>query len=98
MVEPAFVATLGLARDPFEVKAQPSDHAERRVIAGGGGDTDAMRVKLVRPPVDRRARGFGHEPLATRIAPEPVPELDALMQVRERLQPHHSKETPPDPI
>ena len=92
------VAPLRLPRDPLEVKPETADDAERGVIVRRGGDADAVRVERAERPVHRGARRLGHEPLAARVAPEPVPELDALMQVRERLQPDDAHEPPPDPV
>ena len=44
VIEPAAVASLGLARDALEAKAQSTNHVERRVVVGRRGHADAVAV------------------------------------------------------
>src|SRR5262245_13751479 len=56
------------------------------MIVGSRRAADAMNTHARKSEIDARARGFGHEPAAGRVAPEPIAELAGAMQVHARIE------------
>src|SRR5688500_4597982 len=94
VIEPAAVASLRLARDSFELEAQPADDRKRSVVVGGCRHAHPMCVHRTEGPIEDRLARFGHEAAAARVQAEPIPELDALVQMAERLEADDAEELP----
>ena len=92
VIEPSTMASLRLARDPFEAEAQTADDRERCMIVRRGRHANAMYAHLAESPPEDEPRCLRHGPIPGGLFPEPVAELDALVQVRESLETDDAKE------